>query len=156
MNAPHPFFFNDSIAWIYGNFSLPSGSIISSFHSARSPSIFLFILFLAAGLLFVWRLYFEPTWAFGSDFGDIFDVNHFIKSLKDEVRIVRKLPPKLHAKHVAGKIMSIPPVSWSNESYYLNEVCVYLNWWYGSLLLLHTLLCVGANSNVFSCRSYLW
>lgn len=61
-------------------------------------------------------------WADPSDFGDIFDVKHFITSLRDEVRIVKELPQKYHQKVKKGAIMSMPPVSWSNDSYYLNRV----------------------------------
>ncbi|KAM1015600.1 hypothetical protein ACFX2J_045128 [Malus domestica] len=56
-------------------------------------------------------------WA-ASEFQDIFDVDHFITSLRDEVRILRKLPPKLRKRTV----YSMPPVSWSNMSYYLHQI----------------------------------
>ena len=72
----------------------------------------------------------------GSNFGDIFDVNHFINSLRNEVRIVKKLPFKFRENFVADDIMSIPPVSWSNESYYMNQV--FSTWiYYFCLLLVH-------------------
>lgn len=58
----------------------------------------------------------------GSEFQDIFDVDHFITSLRDEVRILKELPPKLKKRVELGKFLSLPPVSWSNISYYLNEV----------------------------------
>eukprot|EP00250_Pteridium_aquilinum_P005095 c15240_g1_i1 orf=1-999(-) len=61
-------------------------------------------------------------WADPSDFKDIFDVNHFIVSLRDEVRIVKSLPQKYHEKVRKGEVLSMPPISWSNESYYLNQV----------------------------------
>lgn len=61
-------------------------------------------------------------WADPSDFKDIFDVKHFITSLRDEVRIVRSLPHKYHDKVSKGKVLSMPPVSWSNESYYMNQI----------------------------------
>ncbi|XP_068304602.1 rhamnogalacturonan I rhamnosyltransferase 1-like [Pyrus communis] len=56
-------------------------------------------------------------WA-ASEFQDIFDVDHFIASLRDEVRILRKLPPKLKKRPA----YSLPPVSWSNMSYYLHQI----------------------------------
>ncbi|PRQ53277.1 putative GDP-fucose protein O-fucosyltransferase [Rosa chinensis] len=56
-------------------------------------------------------------WA-ASEFQDIFDVNHFIRSLRDEVRILKKLPPKLNKRAV----YSLPPVSWSNISYYIHQI----------------------------------
>lgn len=61
-------------------------------------------------------------WADPSDFGDIFDVKHFISSLRGEVRIVRGVPEKYHEKVRKGVIMSMAPVSWSNDSYYLNQI----------------------------------
>ena len=64
-----------------------------------------------------------------SDFRDIFNVNHFINSLRDEVKIVKKLPakfgrktPNKSVKEVPREIFSMPPVSWSNEKYYLKQV----------------------------------
>ena len=35
------------------------------------------------------------NFCFGSEFKDIFDVDHFITSLRDEVRILKELPPRL-------------------------------------------------------------
>ncbi|KAG1371423.1 rhamnogalacturonan I rhamnosyltransferase 4 [Cocos nucifera] len=68
-------------------------------------------------------------WADSSDFRDIFNVNHFINSMRDEVKIVRKLPAKFgrktpdkSVKEVPREIFSMPPVSWSNEKYYLKEI----------------------------------
>lgn len=53
-----------------------------------------------------------------SDFGDIFDVNHFIDSLRNEVKIVKELPQKF-----SGKVpLSMQPISWSSEKYYLRQV----------------------------------
>lgn len=61
-------------------------------------------------------------WADPSEFEDIFDVDHFITSLRGEVRIVKKLPLKLKAKAEDGAIFTMPPVSWSNMSYYLHQI----------------------------------
>ncbi|KAF3444928.1 hypothetical protein FNV43_RR14621 [Rhamnella rubrinervis] len=61
-------------------------------------------------------------WADKSEFHDIFDVDHFITSLRDEVRILKELPPKLKKRVALGKFVSLPPVSWSKISYYLNEI----------------------------------
>ncbi|KAF6147749.1 hypothetical protein GIB67_006722 [Kingdonia uniflora] len=56
-----------------------------------------------------------------SDFKDIFNVKYFISSLRDEVRIVKSLPKKLSRKsHTA--LFSMPPVSWSNDKYYLKQI----------------------------------
>lgn len=61
-------------------------------------------------------------WADPSDFGDIFDTKHFITSLKDELRIINEVPEKFRARVRKGSVVSLPPVSWSNESYYLNQI----------------------------------
>jgi len=61
-------------------------------------------------------------WADPSEFEDIFDVDHFITSLRGEVRIVKKLPLKLKAKAEDGAVFNMPPVSWSNMSYYLHQI----------------------------------
>ncbi|PKA61820.1 Uncharacterized protein AXF42_Ash008652 [Apostasia shenzhenica] len=60
-------------------------------------------------------------WADPSDFGDIFDVRHFVDSLKDEVKIVKSLP-RTFAEKVRRGLRSMPPVSWSSETYYLKQV----------------------------------
>ncbi|KAK1650354.1 hypothetical protein QYE76_068197 [Lolium multiflorum] len=60
----------------------------------------------------------QSFWADPSDFGDIFDVDHFIYSLRDEVKIIRELPRKF-----SGKVpLSMQPVSWSSEKYYLRQI----------------------------------
>lgn len=61
-------------------------------------------------------------WADPSEFKDIFDVDHFITSLRDEVRIVKKLPLKMKAKAEDGAVFTKPPVSWSNMSYYVHQI----------------------------------
>ncbi|KAK8352411.1 hypothetical protein V6Z11_A05G092900 [Gossypium hirsutum] len=60
-------------------------------------------------------------WADPSDFGDIFDVSHFIDSLMDEVRIIKRLPKKFNRKY-GFQAFQMSPVSWSNEKYYLEQV----------------------------------
>jgi len=57
-----------------------------------------------------------------SEFQDIFDVDHFITSLRGEVRILKELPPRLKLKVERGFLYSMPPVSWSDISYYKNQV----------------------------------
>ncbi|KAL6287676.1 hypothetical protein ACE6H2_012066 [Prunus campanulata] len=56
-------------------------------------------------------------WA-ASEFQDIFDVDHFIASLRDEVRILKELPPRVKKRAV----YSLPPISWSNISYYFHQI----------------------------------
>ncbi|XP_042432326.1 rhamnogalacturonan I rhamnosyltransferase 4-like isoform X1 [Zingiber officinale] len=60
-------------------------------------------------------------WADPSDFGDIFNVDHFINSLRDEVKIVRALPKKF-SKKIHTEPFSMPPVSWSSLKYYSKEI----------------------------------
>jgi rhamnogalacturonan I rhamnosyltransferase len=64
--------------------------------------------------------------SFCSDFGDIFDVDHFINSLRDELMIVKELPLKLQLR-TKKRLYSMPPVSWSNETYYLKRVTLDLS-----------------------------
>ncbi|KAL2499835.1 O-fucosyltransferase family protein [Abeliophyllum distichum] len=61
-------------------------------------------------------------WADPSDFQDIFDVDHFISSLWDEVRILKELPPRLKRKVELGMFYKLPPISWSNISYYHQKI----------------------------------
>ncbi|KAL9246366.1 hypothetical protein vseg_019910 [Gypsophila vaccaria] len=60
-------------------------------------------------------------WADTSDFGDIFDVKHFIRSLRDEVRIIRRLPKKFNRKYGSQQLV-MQPISWSSEKYYFQQV----------------------------------
>ncbi|XXG72745.1 hypothetical protein AAC387_Pa07g1771 [Persea americana] len=61
-------------------------------------------------------------WADPSEFKDIFDVDHFITSLRDEVRILKELPPRLKKRAELGMVYSMPPISWSNISYYFDQI----------------------------------
>ncbi|KAK3155151.1 hypothetical protein QOZ80_2BG0199520 [Eleusine coracana subsp. coracana] len=61
-------------------------------------------------------------WNDPSEFQDIFDIEHFITSLRDEVRILRELPPRVKRRVELGKFHSMPPISWSNISYYHKQV----------------------------------
>ncbi|GKV25172.1 hypothetical protein SLEP1_g34646 [Rubroshorea leprosula] len=61
-------------------------------------------------------------WADPSEFQDIFDVDHFITSLRDEVRILKELPPRLKQRVEMGRLYSMPPISWSDISYYHNQI----------------------------------
>ncbi|KAI5084226.1 hypothetical protein GOP47_0000395 [Adiantum capillus-veneris] len=57
-------------------------------------------------------------WADSSEFKDIFDVQHFITSLKDYVRVVDSLPKSLRNVEPFSKA----PVSWSQAAYYKEEI----------------------------------
>ncbi|KAJ8751865.1 hypothetical protein K2173_026066 [Erythroxylum novogranatense] len=61
-------------------------------------------------------------WNDPSEFQDIFDVDHFISSLRDEVRVLKELPPRLKIRVELGMLHSLPPISWSNISYYLHQI----------------------------------
>ncbi|KAI3454769.1 hypothetical protein Pfo_011432 [Paulownia fortunei] len=61
-------------------------------------------------------------WNDPSEFQDIFDVDHFITSLRDEVRILKELPPRVKKRVELGIIYTMPPVSWSDISYYHNQI----------------------------------
>ncbi|KAH9739710.1 rhamnogalacturonan I rhamnosyltransferase 1 [Citrus sinensis] len=61
-------------------------------------------------------------WNDPSEFKDIFDVDHFIASLRDEVRILKELPPRLKTRVELGMLYSLPPISWSDISYYHNQI----------------------------------
>nr|CAB3501889.1 unnamed protein product [Digitaria exilis] len=65
-------------------------------------------------------------WADQSNFGDIFDVRHFIDSLRDEVQIIKQLPESLGARD-SDIIFQMPPVSWSDEKYYLHQILPLFN-----------------------------
>ncbi|XVF43294.1 hypothetical protein PTKIN_Ptkin02bG0028500 [Pterospermum kingtungense] len=61
-------------------------------------------------------------WHDNSQFKDIWDVDYFIKSLADEVRIIKQLPPRLRKNVQRYGLYSKTLVSWSNMSYYYNKV----------------------------------
>ncbi|XP_047319712.1 rhamnogalacturonan I rhamnosyltransferase 1 [Impatiens glandulifera] len=60
-------------------------------------------------------------WADPSNFEDIFDVTYFINSLRDEVRVVRRLPKKFNRNN-DFQPLKMAPISWSNENYYLQQI----------------------------------
>lgn len=59
-----------------------------------------------------------------SQFGDIYDVEHFIATLKGHVEVVRVLPEELMRtyNHNVASIPSVRVPAWATVSYYLNEV----------------------------------
>ncbi|KAM5567502.1 rhamnogalacturonan I rhamnosyltransferase 1-like [Rosa sericea] len=61
-------------------------------------------------------------WNDRSQFEDIFDVDYFITSLRDEVKILKELPPKQKKKVELESLYSMPPISWSNMTYYYNTI----------------------------------
>ncbi|KAE9605617.1 putative GDP-fucose protein O-fucosyltransferase [Lupinus albus] len=61
-------------------------------------------------------------WNDRSQFQDIFDLDYFIASLRDEVRILKELPPQQKKKVESNSLYSMPPISWSNMTYYYNVI----------------------------------
>ncbi|XP_022754795.1 uncharacterized protein At1g04910-like [Durio zibethinus] len=57
-------------------------------------------------------------WADESGFKDLFDWQHFIKTLKDDVHVVETIPPE----YAGIEPFSKTPISWSKVSYYKAEV----------------------------------
>ncbi|XVE85687.1 hypothetical protein DITRI_Ditri17bG0111100 [Diplodiscus trichospermus] len=72
--------------------------------------------------LIVPKLVYDPYWNDTSKFEDIFDVNHFITSLKDEVRILEELPPEQKRKVDSGSLYSMVPISFASLDYYYHKV----------------------------------
>nr|XP_010937209.1 rhamnogalacturonan I rhamnosyltransferase 1 isoform X2 [Elaeis guineensis] len=68
----------------------------------------------------------KSFWADPSNFEDIFDVSHFIDSLRDQVHIVKRIPKKL-GRNASNNSLVMPPVSWSNEKYYLLQILPLFN-----------------------------
>ncbi|KAF7828026.1 rhamnogalacturonan I rhamnosyltransferase 1-like [Senna tora] len=60
-------------------------------------------------------------WADPSKFEDIFDVRHFIDSLRDEVQIVKRVPKRFRQNY-GNTTLEMRPVSWSNEKYYMEQI----------------------------------
>ncbi|KAI9105132.1 hypothetical protein K1719_022848 [Acacia pycnantha] len=61
-------------------------------------------------------------WKDHSQFPEIFDVDYLIKSLRDEVQILKELPSKQKQKVELKSLYSMPPISWSNMTYYYDVI----------------------------------
>ncbi|GFP79865.1 uncharacterized protein at1g04910 [Phtheirospermum japonicum] len=76
-------------------------------------------------MLIVPELYKTSFWNNPSEFQDIFDVDHFITSLRDDVRILKELPPRVKRRVEMGMIFTMPPISWSDITYYHNNILLF-------------------------------
>ncbi|XP_065616005.1 rhamnogalacturonan I rhamnosyltransferase 1-like [Quercus suber] len=61
-------------------------------------------------------------WNDSCKFQDLFDVDYFITSLRDEVRILKDLPKELKIMEYLPCFFSMAPASWSNMSYYYETI----------------------------------
>ena len=52
----------------------------------------------------------------------MFDVNYFITSLRDEIRILRQLPDEQKRRVKNASIFTMEPHGWSNLAYYFYKV----------------------------------
>ncbi|XVF85747.1 hypothetical protein PTKIN_Ptkin17bG0142200 [Pterospermum kingtungense] len=61
-------------------------------------------------------------WNDTSTFADIFDVNHFVTSLDDEVRILKQLPPEQKRKAESEPLYYMFPMSFGSLEYYYQRI----------------------------------
>ncbi|KAI3969098.1 hypothetical protein MKW92_005261 [Papaver armeniacum] len=75
-------------------------------------------------VLVIPRFEFHNIWQDSSDFGDIYDTDHFISTLKNHVTVIRELPKVLLEQYdyYISNILNIRVKAWAPVSYYLGEV----------------------------------
>ncbi|GER31885.1 O-fucosyltransferase family protein [Striga asiatica] len=93
--------------------------IIQLLHFSRQPST---IARYMNATLVIPQLDTKSFWKDQSQFEDIFDIDHFINTLRDEVKIVKQLPPEMKKMVEMKRHISMQPASWSNISYYTDQV----------------------------------
>lgn len=79
---------------------------------------------LLNAILVIPRFEYHSVWRDTSEFGDIYDVNHFITTLKGYVQIVEKLPEEI-VEFYNGSISNIRNIrvqAWAPVSYYLEVI----------------------------------
>ncbi|XP_078435213.1 O-fucosyltransferase family protein [Wolffia australiana] len=66
----------------------------------------------------------NSVWRDSSKFGEIFDEDYFIDSLKNQVRVVRALPDDVFQKfdRNLSNIMNLRVKAWSSKAYYMQKV----------------------------------
>ncbi|KAL9688967.1 hypothetical protein QQ045_033396 [Rhodiola kirilowii] len=67
---------------------------------------------------------FHGVWKDSSEFGDIYDKEHFIETLKGHVEVVRMLPEELMKafNYSMDNILNVKVQAWATVNYYLEEV----------------------------------
>ncbi|XP_060198111.1 O-fucosyltransferase 10-like isoform X2 [Lycium barbarum] len=73
--------------------------------------------------LLIPRLEFHNVWRDSSEFGDIYDEDHFISTLKDYITVVKELPAELMERYSnISNIWNLRVQAWAPPRYYLEEV----------------------------------
>ena len=102
-------------SWIKLHFGLPSSAFLSAVNAILNISV-------------KDCLCLTPFSSFPySEFRDIFDVDYFIASLRDEVCILKEMPPRLKRRVEQVYLCSVPPCSSANISYYHKQVSLHLS-----------------------------
>ncbi|XP_047267837.1 O-fucosyltransferase 10 isoform X3 [Capsicum annuum] len=81
--------------------------------------------------LLIPHLEFHNVWRDSSKFGDIYDEDHFISTLKDYITVVKKLPAELMERYDSNisNIQNLRVQAWAPPRYYLEEVYPVLFKW---------------------------
>ncbi|KAJ7959099.1 O-fucosyltransferase family protein [Quillaja saponaria] len=79
---------------------------------------------LLNAVLVIPRFEFHSVWRDTSDFGDIYDEDHFIATLKGYVKVVKELPESLMGRYDynISNITNFRVQPWASVKYYLGEV----------------------------------
>ncbi|XP_049344755.1 O-fucosyltransferase 10-like [Solanum verrucosum] len=74
--------------------------------------------------LLIPRLEFHNVWRDSSEFGDIYDEDHFMSTLKDYIEVVKELPTELMERYDSNisNIQNLRVQAWAPPRYYLEEV----------------------------------
>ncbi|XP_049380900.1 O-fucosyltransferase 10-like [Solanum stenotomum] len=74
--------------------------------------------------LLIPRLEFHNVWRDSSEFGDIYDEDHFMSTLKDYIEMVKELPTELMERYDSNisNIQNLRVPAWAPPRYYLEEV----------------------------------
>ncbi|XP_055835693.1 O-fucosyltransferase 10-like [Solanum dulcamara] len=74
--------------------------------------------------LLIPRLEFHNVWRDSSEFGDIYDEDHFMSTLKDYIKVVKELPVELMERYDSNisNIQNLRVQAWAPPRYYLEEV----------------------------------